>query len=196
MIDMQQQNELADALIQKLERIKALWNELPAQDDLEELAKVATNFAQTMKQATDTYLSDEFPTEDAIQELARSAQDLPNTLERAKETYLSDGFPGENDIEELEKAAKNLADVLEEIDEDLGRNRHAANQYLIVLMVGGRASQVVGPFPTKEGRDDDLKRLLKEGRITPQDCLCALDFEGGEVAVHDYTKAFVDKVKE
>lgn len=43
--DFKQQNEAADSLIQKLERIGKLWSELPGEDHLEELEKHAHGLA-------------------------------------------------------------------------------------------------------------------------------------------------------
>jgi hypothetical protein len=83
-IDYERQNEMADALIQKLERIKELWEQLPTEDDLEELEQHAAGVAASLEHASATYMDGDFPTVDSIQELAKVASLLATDLERCE----------------------------------------------------------------------------------------------------------------
>jgi hypothetical protein len=76
------QNELADSLVQKLERVKSLWAELPTQDDLEELEKHADGVAGRLEDAREIYMDAEFPTVESLQELAKEAALMAESVER------------------------------------------------------------------------------------------------------------------
>ena len=55
------QNELAEALLAKLERIKTLWAELPAEDELNDLCHAAGAIQTQLQQAKETFVSGDFP---------------------------------------------------------------------------------------------------------------------------------------
>jgi hypothetical protein len=86
--DLEQQNEMADSLIQKLERIKELWEELPTQDEIDELAKSAHSVAVCLVEALETYLDGDFPTVESLQEVGREAATLAEGVDAGMEvTY-------------------------------------------------------------------------------------------------------------
>ena len=80
--DLQQQNELADALIEKLERIKALWTEIPSADDMAELAAGAATLAASLEHSQAIVTSDDFPTADDMAELASEANRIADSVGR------------------------------------------------------------------------------------------------------------------
>lgn len=82
-MDLKQQNDLAEGLIQKLERIKELWGELSSEDDLEDLEKHAHGLAGCLERARETYTDEDFPTGEALQELAREGAILAESVERS-----------------------------------------------------------------------------------------------------------------
>lgn len=79
--DLKQHNDSADALIQKLERIKDLWDQLPTQDDMEDLARSAAQVAGLLEQARETWMDDDVPTLDALQNLAKEAAATAESLD-------------------------------------------------------------------------------------------------------------------
>jgi hypothetical protein len=91
--DLERQNELADALLEKLGRIKELWAEMPTVDDLEEASKAAGGVAESLAEARETYQSDEFPTVDDLNEMSSAAGHIAERLEEAQTA--ADGLPTE-----------------------------------------------------------------------------------------------------
>lgn len=91
--DLKRQNELADSLIQKLERIKGLWNELPSEDHLEELEKHADGVAGRLEKARETYMDGDFPTVESLQELAKEAAVLAESVEQCDSSLPEDTEP-------------------------------------------------------------------------------------------------------
>jgi hypothetical protein len=81
--ELKRQNELADALIHKLERIKTLWEELPTLDDLEELANTAKCVAGCLEKARETYMDGDFPTLDDLQEHTKATAAMADALDAA-----------------------------------------------------------------------------------------------------------------
>jgi hypothetical protein len=79
--DFKEHNDLADGLIQKLERIRGLWNELPSEDDLEELEKHAHGLAGCLERAREIYMDRDFPTPESLQEVAKEAASLAAGME-------------------------------------------------------------------------------------------------------------------
>jgi hypothetical protein len=85
MDELKQQNDLADTLIQKLERIEDLWDGLPTQDDLEELARTAHALATCLGLCRETWMNGDFPSLDDLQELAKEAAGVAESLDAGKE---------------------------------------------------------------------------------------------------------------
>jgi len=77
------QNELADALLSKLERIKALWDELPSEEALNEIGSSAESLARSLQGAKATFADEEFPSEEALNEIGSSAESLARSLQEA-----------------------------------------------------------------------------------------------------------------
>lgn len=73
-------NALADALIAKLERIKALWAEMPNEDDIESLARAMGSIAATAAEIVETYNSDDFPCTDDCDDLNRTLANIANDM--------------------------------------------------------------------------------------------------------------------
>jgi len=70
---LERQVELANELLATLERIKAVWAEMPTEDDLATLQDAATNIASVLGQAKETFNDPSFPTEDDLREVAEAA---------------------------------------------------------------------------------------------------------------------------
>ena len=85
-VDLQKQNELADSLIAKLERIKALWDELPSDDYLTNLNRQVEGVAESLKNAAETFQSDEFPSAEYLGELCEKADGLAKAMKEAAES--------------------------------------------------------------------------------------------------------------
>jgi hypothetical protein len=82
--DLERQNELADALLRKLEQIKTLWTEIPDEGEWNALASAANRLATSLEHAQETFDSAEFPTVDDLAELAREAASLARSMKRSK----------------------------------------------------------------------------------------------------------------
>jgi hypothetical protein len=67
--ELKTQNDLADALIDKIGRIKSAWDELPNLDDLEEMVKHTKWLVDNLEKANTIYNSEDFPNEDSLREL-------------------------------------------------------------------------------------------------------------------------------
>ena len=78
--DLREQNELADSLIAKLERIKALWAEMPNEAETDELEKAIGNIEAGMTQIVETYNSDAFPGADDFDDLKEQCAGVVNDL--------------------------------------------------------------------------------------------------------------------
>ncbi len=90
-------NELADTLIAKLERIKALLAETPTAEDLENMARAAGSIAGSLQEAAEIFNSDEFPGieggENTLDIYDRVAAEIARSLQEAADTFNSDQFP-------------------------------------------------------------------------------------------------------
>ena len=78
--ELREQNEMADALIAKLEKIKAIWAELPTVDDLEEIGKAAGSVAASLERAKEAYNGDDFPTTDDFDDLDKRLGGIVGSL--------------------------------------------------------------------------------------------------------------------
>jgi hypothetical protein len=99
--NLQPQIDQADILIAKLQQIKTLWDEIPSEDELEDLAKQAGQLAGALESASETFQSDAFPGEEELEDLAKQAAGLAGALESVKETFASDDFPTEDALKSL-----------------------------------------------------------------------------------------------
>lgn len=81
-----QQIALADGLLQKLERIHALWSELPSEDDLLVMVNLAERLVKAMELAKEISLSDDFPSSDSLEPTVDAAAAIARNLEKAAET--------------------------------------------------------------------------------------------------------------
>ncbi len=82
---LESQNALADALIEKLKRIKELWEELPSDDNLADVARVAGGIAESLAEAKVAFCDEEFPGEDDLTPIARAASTIASSLQEAIE---------------------------------------------------------------------------------------------------------------
>ena len=78
--ELREQNELADSLIAKLERIKALWAEMPGEAETDSLEKALGNIEAGMTQIMETYNSDDFPGADDFDDLNKQCASIANNL--------------------------------------------------------------------------------------------------------------------
>ena len=83
--ELQCQNELADSLIAKLERIKTLWEEMPNEDAMETLVRQADGIASDLEKAKEVYNADDFPSDFHLDELIEKTGRIAQNLEDAKE---------------------------------------------------------------------------------------------------------------
>lgn len=74
--DRQRQHDQADSLIQKLERIRELWEEAPGHDDLEDLARAANGIAQGLEEARKAFNAPDFPTFDSLKSVCQRSWHL------------------------------------------------------------------------------------------------------------------------
>ncbi len=112
--ELTRQTGLADALLEKLERINALWSELPSEDDLTNLANVAGSLAETLKQVKEAFLDDNFPNEDSLESIAKAAGSLAEAMQATIASFSDDGFPTADDLEPTAQAAAAIARNLKE----------------------------------------------------------------------------------
>jgi hypothetical protein len=114
--ELERQNELAGNLLEKLERIKVLWSELPSIDEMEDAAKTAADIADALQRACETYNSGEFPSEvNGFDEVQKTAAALESSLSEASVAFNADDFPSLNDLEELAKEASTFAVAMSEV---------------------------------------------------------------------------------
>jgi hypothetical protein len=106
--DLQKQNDLADALLQKLERIHQLWQGLPTEEELNELLVTAMNLSPNLEHAREIFNSDEFPELADLKELTQAANSLAASLDRAHQRFNDDDFPTLNELQELAQQAARL----------------------------------------------------------------------------------------
>jgi hypothetical protein len=99
--ELQAQNQLADQLIGKLDRIKALWSEIPSEDDLSGMVDATSHIAAKLEYAMETWQSDDFPNEGDLNDVSHVAAGLASSLNEAKETFNSADFPNEDDLNSL-----------------------------------------------------------------------------------------------
>ncbi|MGA2066864.1 MAG: hypothetical protein ABSG86_17940 [Thermoguttaceae bacterium] len=117
--ELREQNELADSLISKLERVKALWDVIPGTEELEDLAKAVNNIATSLQEATDTYNSDDFPGgANGLNDLLTTVAAIGSSLQEASDTYNSDDFPSQaNGLNDVVTTAAGIATSLQEAQE-------------------------------------------------------------------------------
>jgi hypothetical protein len=94
--DLQSQIDQADILIGKLQQIKALWDEIPSEDELRNLTEQAERLAGALESA-----DEKLPSEDELRNLTEQAERLASALESASETYMSGDFPTEDALKIL-----------------------------------------------------------------------------------------------
>jgi hypothetical protein len=82
---LESQNALADSLLEKLERIKTVWTELPSEDDLADMARTVGGIAESLKEAQETFSAEDFPSEDELTPIAQAASTIASSLEAAIE---------------------------------------------------------------------------------------------------------------
>lgn len=73
-------NELSDELIAKLERIKALWAEIPGAEELQEIGSEAAAIASSLDEVRETCIADEFPGADYFDDLDRKLNGIVGSL--------------------------------------------------------------------------------------------------------------------
>lgn len=110
-------NKLSTELIAKLEKIKALWAEIPNADDLAEIGKEAAEIAANLKNARDAYCHKDFPGIDDLTEIGQKAAAVAVNLNEAKDAYCDKDFPGACDFEDLDTKLGSIAGSLNEIIE-------------------------------------------------------------------------------
>jgi hypothetical protein len=76
--DLERQNGLAKELLATLERIKAIWDELPSEDDVERAVKQAEALARSMKTAVCNW--QELPTNQEIEDTVKVAAELDSAM--------------------------------------------------------------------------------------------------------------------
>lgn len=91
--ELREQNELADSVIAKLERIKALWEEMPTEDDLADLCRTAQSIAGSFESIKETWNSNDFPSGPEIEDLNKAVGSIAGGLEQVRDTYQSADFP-------------------------------------------------------------------------------------------------------
>jgi hypothetical protein len=116
--DLQKQNDLAHALLQKVEQINALWCDCPTEEELNELLAVRMNVAASLEHAREISNSADFFDLDELQELAQAASSLAANLDRAEQTGLSDDFPKFDELQEFVQEAAHLQPNLNLKEED------------------------------------------------------------------------------
>jgi ribosomal protein S15P/S13E len=94
--NLQSQIDQADTLIAKLHQIKALWDEIPSEDELRNLTEQAERLASALESA-----DEELHSEDELRNLTEQAERLASALESARETYMSGDFPTEDALKTL-----------------------------------------------------------------------------------------------
>ena len=99
--NLQPQIDQADILIATLQQIKALWDEIPSEDELRDLTEQAGRLVGALESASETFTSDDVPTEDELRDLTEQAGRLAGALESVKETFASDDFPTEDAMKSL-----------------------------------------------------------------------------------------------
>lgn len=126
--ELREQNELADSLIAKLERIKALWDEMPDEAQVAKFDQQIGSIADNLERAKTTWNSHEFPGieggGDTLDVYERVTGAIADNLERTKTTWNSDEFPGIEDgddtLDVYEMATANIAYNLEEVAQFFG----------------------------------------------------------------------------
>ena len=78
--DLREQNELADSLIAKLNRIKALWAEMPHEAETGDLEKAMGNIEVSAAKIVDICNSDDFPSADDFDDLNKQCASIVNDL--------------------------------------------------------------------------------------------------------------------
>jgi len=76
--DLERQNAQAKELLNTLEKIKAAWDELPSEDEMEDVAKASGNVAACLKDAREHW--DNLPSEDDLNDLAKAAGKVGTSL--------------------------------------------------------------------------------------------------------------------
>ncbi len=83
--ELERQKVLADELLSTMEKIKAIWDELPNLEQLQEMLEKAAGLADDLVSAKDTWRDEYFPTHDAIAELSDDAERLATNFKSALE---------------------------------------------------------------------------------------------------------------
>ena len=73
-------NELSDELITKLERIKALWAEIPGADDFDDLDKKLDGIVGNLNAAREAYGAKDFPVADDFDDLDKKLDGIVGNL--------------------------------------------------------------------------------------------------------------------
>ncbi len=74
------QNELADALLQKLERIKEMWAECPNEDELADLDQAVGSIAAGLQAVKEVWISRDFPIAEDFDDLDKKLGDVVGSL--------------------------------------------------------------------------------------------------------------------
>ena len=113
--ELQAQNDLAAALLDKLEKIRDVFAELPSDGDLEVISKESERLAGHLEQARATFNASDFPSENTgLDDAQKSAAAIAGSLTAAAETYAAEDFPHPDTLDDLAKTVAAIAANLNE----------------------------------------------------------------------------------